>query len=87
MSSKAKSPEKKPVAKIIGGIEYPDPKSKEVMGALQKMKAVTPTAIAAQFNIKVSVAKKMIAELEEMGVVHLVATSSNLKVYALTQKA
>ena len=83
MSTRKKTPEKKPVEKIVGGIEYPDPTSKEVMEALQKMKAVTPTAIAAQFNIKVSVAKKMIAELEEKGIVHLVASSSNLKVYAL----
>ena len=51
--------------KKVGGIEYPDPSTKEVMGVLKKMRAITATSVASNFNIKVSVAKKMLKELEK----------------------
>ena len=69
--------------KIIGAIEIPDATSDEVMGALKGMKAITPTGVASKFNLKVSVAKKMLKELEDNGTLELAARSHNLKVYAL----
>lgn len=69
--------------KKVGAIEYPDPNGEEVMGVLKRMKAITPTAVAAQFNLKVSAAKKMLGELEKQGKIKLEASSSNLKVYSL----
>ncbi|MBD3207622.1 hypothetical protein GF319_14935 [Candidatus Bathyarchaeota archaeon] len=72
-----------PREKKVGAIEIPDPNSKEVMGALKSMKAITPTAVAAQFNLKVSAAKKMLEELESQNKIKLEASSSNLKVYSL----
>ncbi|MBN2334821.1 40S ribosomal protein S25 [Candidatus Bathyarchaeota archaeon] len=69
--------------KIIGAIEIPDATSDEVMGALKGMKAITPTAVAGRFNLKVSVAKRMLCDLEDNGTLHLAARSHNLKVYAL----
>ncbi len=68
--------------KIIGAIEIPDATSDEVMGALKGMKAITPTGVASKFNLKVSVAKKMLKELEDNGTLELAARSHNLKVYA-----
>jgi len=70
--------------KIIGAVEIPDATSDEVMGALKGMKAITPTGVASKFNLKVSVAKKMLKELEDNGTLELAARSHNLKVYALT---
>lgn len=69
--------------KIIGSVNMPDINSKEVLGALQAMKAITPTSIATRFNLKISVAKKMLNKLEEQGKVKLAARSSNLKVYVM----
>ncbi|MCK4317135.1 hypothetical protein KAV46_00170 [Candidatus Bathyarchaeota archaeon] len=69
--------------KIIGAVEIPDATSDEVMGALKGMKAITPTGVASKFNLKVSVAKKMLKELEDNGTLELAARSHNLKVYAL----
>ena len=69
--------------KIIGAVEIPDATSDEVMGALRGMKAITPTGVAARFNLKVSVAKKMLRNLEDNGTLELAASSHNLKVYAL----
>jgi small subunit ribosomal protein S25e len=69
--------------KIIGAVDIPDANSDEVMGALKGMKAITPTGVASKFNLKVSVAKKMLSDLEENGTLELAAKSQNLKVYAL----
>jgi small subunit ribosomal protein S25e len=69
--------------KIIGAVEIPDATSDEVMGALKGMKAITPTSVASKFNLKVSVAKKLLKELEDNGTLMLAASSHNLKVYAL----
>ena len=68
--------------KIIGAVDIPDANSDEVMGALKGMKAITPTGVASRFNLKVSVAKKMLRELEDNGTLMLAASSHNLKVYA-----
>jgi ribosomal protein S25 len=72
-----------PREKKVRAIEIPDPNSEEVMGVLKKMKAITPTAVAAQFNLKVSAAKKMLEDLEQQNKLNLEASSSNLKVYSL----
>ena len=69
--------------KIIGAVQIPEATSDEVMGALRGMKAITPTGVASRFNLKVSVAKKMLRELEDNGTLKMAARSHNLKVYAL----
>jgi len=69
--------------KIIGAVDIPDSTSDEVMGALRGMKAITPTGVASKFNLKVSIAKKLLRELENSGTLELAARSQNLKVYAL----
>jgi ribosomal protein S25 len=74
---------KAPREKRVGGIESPESNSDEVLETLKRMKAITPTAIAAHFNLKVSVAKRMLGELEKQGKIKLEASSSNLKVYSL----
>ena len=83
--SKEKSEKKEKRDKIIGAVEIPDASSEEVMQALKRMKAITPTSVAAQFNLKVSVAKKMLRDLESVGTLELAASSQNIKVYALNQ--
>ena len=74
-----------PREKIIGSVDMPDINSKEVLGALKGMKAITATGVATRFNLKISVAKRMLNMLEEKGTVKLVTRSSNLKVYQMTE--
>ena len=69
--------------KIVGGVDVPDLNSKETLGALNGMKAITPTAVAIRFNLKVSVAKRMLIDLESKGVIEFVTRSKNLKVYKM----
>jgi small subunit ribosomal protein S25e len=67
--------------KIIGSLNIPDTNSNEVLDTLKRMKAITPNGVASQFNLKVSVAKKMLNDLEGKGVISMVSKSRNLKVY------
>jgi ribosomal protein S25 len=83
--TKEKSEKKEKRDKIIGAVEIPDASSDEVMQALKRMKAITPNSVASQFNLKVSIAKKMLSELEAEGTLELAASSQNIKVYTLNQ--
>ena len=63
------------------GIIPPDLKSKRVIGELKKMKALTPYSVATRFNLRLSVAKDFLEELERRGMVEYVSGSKNLKIY------
>ena len=69
--------------KTIGALDIPDMSSEELIEQLRKMKAITPTGLAIQMNIKVSTAKKLLEELKEQKVLALASRSHNLKVYCL----
>jgi len=79
--------EEKKKEKIVGSVDAIHANSPELMDAMKKMKAITPPAIASQFNLKVSVAKKILEELDAKGAIKLVAHTNNLRVYALPPKA
>ena len=70
------------VEKIVGSLEISDIDSDELKSQLEKMKAITPTSLAMQFNIKVSMAKKLLETLRRDEIVDVVSRSHNLKVYA-----
>jgi ribosomal protein S25 len=75
--------EKGRVEKTIGALNIPEMRSDELMEQLAKMKAITPTGLANQYNIKVSTAKKLLNTLHRQRVVTLASRSHNLKVYSL----
>jgi ribosomal protein S25 len=84
-SRKGKSEDKEQrVEKTIGALEIPDMDSEELMSQLHSMKAITPTGLGVRLNLKVSMAKKLLEQLEEQRVVNLTSKSHNLKVYTLT---
>ncbi|RLI08830.1 hypothetical protein DRO42_05640 [Candidatus Bathyarchaeota archaeon] len=85
LREKRESQEKARVEKTIGSVDIPDLSSEELMEQLRRMKAITPTGIAVQFNLKVSTAKRLLEELRKNEVIDLVSRSHNLKVYALNQ--
>ncbi|MFC1802933.1 hypothetical protein ACFL0D_03085 [Thermoproteota archaeon] len=73
----------RPREKIIGSVEIPDLNNKEVIDAISGMKAITSTSVATRFNLKVSIAKRMLNELEKKGTIKLVTRSGNVKVYKM----
>jgi len=63
------------------GIIPPDPKSEKVIGELKRIKALTPYAVATRFDLRLSVARDFLEELERRGIVEYVSGSKNLKIY------
>ncbi len=63
------------------GITPPDLRSDKVIGEIKKMKALTPFAVASRFNIRLSVARDMLDELAQRGVIEYVSGSKNIKIY------
>ena len=63
------------------GIMPPDLKSDKILGEIRKMKAVTPFAVASRFNVRLSVAKDMLDELAQRGVLEYISSGKNLKIY------
>jgi len=63
------------------GIVSPDPKSERVVGEIKKMKALTPYTVATRFNLRLSVAKDLLDELAQRGVIQFVSGSKSLKIY------
>jgi len=63
------------------GIVPPDPKSEKVVSEIKKMKAVTPYTVATRFNLRLSVAKDLLDELAQRGVVQYVSGGKSLKIY------
>jgi len=63
------------------GIITPDVRSDKVIAEVKKMKAVTPYAIASRFNLRLSVARDMLDELAQRGIIEYVSGSKNLKIY------
>jgi len=64
-----------------GGIFLPDPRSEKVVNEIKKMKTLTPFSVASRFNLRLSVAKDLLEELEQKGVIQFVSRSRNLKIY------
>jgi len=63
------------------GIVLPDLKSARVIGEVKKIRALTPYTVATRFDLRLSVAKDFLEELERRGIVDSVSGSKNLKIY------
>ncbi len=67
--------------KRIGGIVPPD--AENVLGQIRKMKAITPYAVASRLDLRISVAKDLLRQLERKGKIEYVSGSKNLKIYKI----
>lgn len=83
---KAEKKTEKKVEKVIGSIEIPDLKEREILDQFRRMGAITPNEVAVQFNIKVSAAKRLLEELRRRRIVELVSGGHNLKIYTLSKR-
>lgn len=71
--------------KKVAGIFSPNPRSKEVIDDLKKMKALTPYAVASRLDVRLSVAKHFLRRLENQGAIQFVSGSKNLKLYKIAE--
>ena len=72
-----------PQAKKSLGLTIPDINNKKVMGELKGLKVLTPSVVASRLNIRLSLAKDFINELEKRKMVEYVSGGKNLKIYKL----
>jgi len=72
-----------PAAKKSIGLTMPDINNKKVLGELKGMKVLTPSMVASRFNIRLSLAKTFIKELEKRKMAEYVSGGKNLKIYKL----
>lgn len=69
--------EKKSIPRIVS----PNMKSDNLASELKKMKVITPYSVASRFNLRLSIARNFLEELEHKGMVKFVSKSRNLKIY------
>jgi ribosomal protein S25 len=72
-----------PTAKKSLGLILPDINSKKVMGELKGAKVLTPSVVASRLNIRLSLAKTFLKELEKRKMVEYVSGGKNLKIYKM----
>ncbi|MCW4053184.1 MAG: 40S ribosomal protein S25 [Candidatus Bathyarchaeota archaeon] len=67
--------------KGIPGITPPNLAGEKLAKDLKKMKVITPFAIASRFNLRLSVARRLMQDLEQKGKIQFVSRSRNLRIY------
>lgn len=72
-----------PTAKKSLGLTLPDINNKKVMGELKGAKVLTPSVVASRLNIRLSLAKLFLKELEKRKMVECVSGGKNLKIYKM----
>ncbi len=82
-SQKQKTTEKK-FEKKLGSVEFPKIAEKDLISEFEKMKAVTPYAVASKYNLRISIAKDLLADLMSKNIVQFVAGDGNLKIYKVS---
>ncbi|HXZ91199.1 MAG TPA: hypothetical protein VEG61_09060 [Candidatus Dormibacteraeota bacterium] len=85
---KKPEPEKKTKGKTVAekktaGITMPSFESEKIVGELSKIGALTPYSIATQFNVRLSVARDILEELERRRLVTSVGGNSRIKIFKL----
>ena len=85
---KKPEPEKKTKGKTVAekktaGIGMPSFDNEKIVGELSKIGALTPYSIATQFNVRLSVARDILEELERRRLVTSVGGNSRIKIFKL----
>jgi ribosomal protein S25 len=86
IDAKKVEPPKKTKAKALmekklRGITGPNVDDNRFLTELSKMGAITPYALASQFNLRISVAKDLLEELEKKRLVQPVGGNARLRIY------
>jgi ribosomal protein S25 len=63
------------------GLQTPDISDPKFIAEVQKMGAITPFSIASQFNLRLSVAKDLLEDLEKRRLVRMVGGNARIRIY------
>jgi len=81
----AKKTQTKAYEKRMGGISIPNVPNEKLVNELKEAKAVTPYTLASKYNLRMSVAKRVLGELVKQGIVQPVTGNSHLRVYKVAK--
>jgi len=86
LQEKKTEPTKKTKGKTVaekksGGMDIPDVNDSKLLTELTKIGAVTPYAVASQFNLRISVAKDLLEELERRKLIRPIGGNSRVRIY------
>jgi small subunit ribosomal protein S25e len=70
--------------KSIPGITLPTLEGEDFMAELKNMKMLTPYSVASRFDLRLSVAKAFLRELERKDTIKFVSKSRSLRIYKPT---
>lgn len=63
------------------GLQPPEVGDPKFLGEVQKLSAITPFSLANQFNLRLSVAKNLLEELEKRKLITLVGGNARIRIY------
>jgi small subunit ribosomal protein S25e len=67
--------------KSVPGITHPSLAGDKLTAELKKMKVLTPYSVASRFDLRLSIAREYLKDLERKGLIKFVSKSRNLTVY------
>ena len=76
-----KRKEKTVLEKRPRGLQVPDVSDPKFLSEVQKMGAMTPFSLASQFNLRLSVAKDLLEDLERRRLIRLVGGNARIRIY------
>jgi len=59
----------------------PNMKNENFVNELKKMKVITPFSVASRYELRLSIAREFLRELERNGLIRFVSRSRNLRIY------
>ncbi len=68
--------------KSVPGITPPNLAGDKLAAELKKFKVLTPYSVASRFDLRLSIAKVVLRDMERKGLVKFVSRSRNITIYA-----
>lgn len=67
--------------KKVLSINIPKMSSREILDEIKKMRVITPYEISSKYEVRISLAKDFLEELEQKGYIQLVSKNRDLRIY------
>ncbi len=81
----ARKTQTKAFEKRIGGIDVSNVSNDRLISELKEAKAITPYTLASKYSLRMSVARKVLGELVEQGILQPITGNSRLRVYKIAK--
>lgn len=77
-----KTKTRKPVTDVKQrGVDLPNLNDEKLVSEIKKLKVLTPYAVSSQLNVKISLAKDLLRELENKNIIEPVEGNSRIRIY------